>query len=119
MLNRVRQPFNVNSLALAAAETALGDTAHLAEAVRVNADGMQQLSAGLDRLGLDYIPSVGNFVSVDVKRDPAAVYDDLLREGVIVRPVDNYGMPGYLRISIGLPDENQRFLQALQKVLAA
>ena len=118
VLNRVRQPFNVNSFAQAAAVAALQDAAHLAAAVDVNRRGMQQLEAGFKRLGLDYIPSVGNFVSVDMGRDPGQVYTALLREGVIVRPVANYAMPGYLRISVGLPEENQRCLEALAKVLA-
>ncbi len=117
VLNRVRQPFNVNSFAQAAAVAALQDGAHLAAAIDVNRRGMQQLEAGLKRLGLEYIPSVGNFVSVDMGRDPGQVYTALLGEGVIVRPVANYAMPGYLRISVGLPEENQRCLDALAKVL--
>lgn len=119
VLNRVRQPFNVNSFAQACAVAALGDEQHLHESVRTNQTGMQQLVDGVQALNLPYISSVGNFLSVDVGRDPGAVYEALLREGVIVRPVDNYGMPGYLRVSIGLRDENERFLQALDKVLAA
>ena len=118
VLNRVRQPFNVNSFAQLAACAALDDGEHLARSVEVNRAGMKQLTGGLDTLGLSFIPSVGNFVAVDVGRDPGQVYEALLREGVIVRPVDNYGMPGYLRISIGLEDENRRFLDALGKVLA-
>ena len=78
-----------------------------------------RLSLHLSKLGLAFIPSVGNFICVDVGQDPTLVYQALLREGVIVRPVDNYGLPGYLRISIGLPEENQRLLQALGGVLAA
>ncbi len=117
VLNRVRQPFNVNSFAQAAAVAALGDDTHLAAAIDINRQGMQQFEAGFRRLGFDYIPSVGNFVSVDVGRDPGQVYTALLREGVIVRPVANYAMPGYLRISVGLPEENQRCLDALAKVL--
>ena len=98
---------------------ALDDNAHLQHSVRVNQQGMRQLVDGLQALSLEFIPSVGNFISVDVGRDPAKVYEALLREGVIVRPVDNYGLPGYLRISIGLAEENRRFLDALAKVLAA
>jgi histidinol-phosphate aminotransferase len=119
VLNRVRQPFNVNSLALVAAAAALQDEAHLAEGVKLNRQGMRQLTAGLDKLGLEYIPSAGNFISVDIARDPLSVYEALLREGVIVRPVANYGLPGHLRISIGLPEENQCCLDALSRVLAA
>jgi len=119
VLNRVRQPFNVNSFAQLGAVAALGDEVHLHESVRTNQDGMRQLVDGVQALNLPYIPSVGNFLCVDVGRDPGDVYEALLHEGVIVRPVDNYAMPGHLRISIGLQEENQRFLQALDKVLAA
>jgi len=119
VLNRVRQPFNVNSFAQAAAVAALDDKAHLQHSVRVNQQGMRQLVNGFQALNLEFIPSVGNFVSVDVGRDPAKVYEALLHEGIIVRPVDNYGLPGYLRISIGLAEENKRCLDAMARVLAA
>jgi len=118
VLNRVRQPFNVNSLALAAACAALQDTDYLAESRRLNESGMQQLEAGFRLLGLSWIPSKGNFICVDVGRVAAPVFQGLLREGVIVRPVANYGLPNHLRITIGLPAENSRFLEALTKVLA-
>jgi histidinol-phosphate aminotransferase len=117
LLNRVRQPFNVNSFAQAAAAAALDDEGHLSESLRVNEAGMQQLVDGFKALDLEFIPSVGNFICVDVGRDTHAVYEALLRSGVIVRPVDNYGLTGYLRVSIGLPEENRRFLEALAKVL--
>jgi histidinol-phosphate aminotransferase len=116
LLNRVRQPFNVNSVAQAAALAALDDSAHLDKARRVNADGMRQLVQGFEQLGLDYIPSVGNFVCVEVG-EAGRVYEQLLRAGVIVRPVANYGMPRHLRITIGQADENQRFLDALKTAL--
>ena len=119
VLNRVRQPFNVNSFAQAAAVAALDDNTHLHHSVRVNQEGMRQLVDGLQAQSLEFIPSVGNFISVDVGRDAAEVYEALLHEGVVVRPVDNYGLQGYLRISIGLAEENRRFLDALAKVLAA
>ncbi len=119
ILNRVRQPFNVNSFALAAAGAALADEAHLLRSVRVNRDGMQQLADGLRALEVDFIPSVGNFIAADVGGDAGRVYEQLLREGVIVRPVESYGMPGYLRISVGLAQENRRLLEALAKALAA
>jgi len=118
VLNRVRQPFNVNSLALAAACAALEDADYLAEGRRINDAGMAQLEAGLGELGLSWIPSKGNFVAVDFGRDAAPINTALLREGVIVRPVAGYGMPTFLRVSIGLPEENARFLAALKKVLA-
>ncbi len=117
LLNRVRQPFNVNSLALAAAEAALADTEYIAESRRLNDEGMAQIEAGLSALGLGWIPSVGNFVTVDVGREAGGVYDALLRRGVIVRPVANYGLPNHLRVTVGLPDENRRFLEALAEVL--
>jgi histidinol-phosphate aminotransferase len=116
LLNRVRQPFNVNSIAQAAALAALDDSAHLDKARRVNADGMQQLVQGFEQLGLDYIPSVGNFICVEVG-EAGRVYEQLLRAGVIVRPVANYGMPRHLRVTVGLMNENQRFLDALQAAL--
>jgi histidinol-phosphate aminotransferase len=116
LLNRVRQPFNVNSVALAAAEAALADDEHLARGVQVNREGMQQLVAAFEKMGLDYIPSIGNFVSVHVGGPAGPVYEALLRQGVIVRPVDNYRMPEHLRVTIGLQRENRRFLAALQRV---
>lgn len=118
VLNRVRQPFNVNSLALAAACAALGDAEYVAESRRLNEAGMQQLEQGLRSLGLSWIPSKANFLAVDLGREGASVYQGLLREGVIVRPIGGYGMPNHLRVSIGLPSENARFLEALAKVLA-
>ena len=101
----------------AVALAALADQDHLAASVRANRAGMQQLVAGLRALRLAFIPSVGNFVAVDVRRDAGRVYEQLLREGVIVRPVENYAMPGYLRISIGLEEENARLLATLERVL--
>lgn len=112
MLNRVRQPFNVNSLAQTAAEAALSDTPHLQASVRLNSLGMRQICDGLTRLKLSIIPSYGNFVSFRVTH-AASVYQGLLRRGVIVRPIANYGLPDYLRVSIGLEIENEKFLGAL------
>ncbi|CAK0769007.1 Histidinol-phosphate aminotransferase 1 [Gammaproteobacteria bacterium] len=116
-LNRVRQPFNVNSIALAAATAALEDDNYLARTRRLNAEGMVELTAGITALGLSHISSVGNFVAVDVGRPAGSVYEALLREGVIVRPLANYGMPRHLRVTIGLSVENARFLEALTRVL--
>ncbi len=117
LLNRVRQPFNVNSFALVAAAAVLTDEGYLQRSRDVNRQGMLQLQAGFEQLGLDYIPSVGNFISVDVGRPAMPVYQALLQQGVIVRPVVNYQMPEHLRISIGLAQENQQCLLALAKVL--
>ncbi|UVE19022.1 histidinol-phosphate transaminase [Pseudomonas sp. LS44] len=118
VLNRVRQPFNVNSLALAAACAAFDDADYLAASRRTNDAGMAQLEAGLRALGLSWIPSRGNFLAVDFARDAAPINQALLQEGVIVRPVAGYGMPSFLRVSIGTEQENARFLVALSKVLA-
>jgi len=118
LMNRVRPPFNVNSVALAAASAALEDAEHLQRSVKLNAKGLVQLTEGFTSMGLDYIASVGNFISVDVGRPAAPLYEALLHEGVIVRPVANYGMPNHLRVTVGTEEENTRFLGALQKVLA-
>jgi len=117
LMNRVRQPFNVNSISLAAAAAGLDDREFVRRSFELNQAGMRQLTAGLTRLGIDYIPSAGNFVSINVK-DGAAVFRRLLKRGVIVRPIGAYGMPAYLRVSIGLESENQRFLDALAQSLA-
>ncbi|PCC99731.1 histidinol-phosphate transaminase [Halopseudomonas pelagia] len=117
-MNRVRQPFNVNSLAQAAALATLQDEAYLAESRRINREGMAQLEAGFTSLGLTWIFSRGNFIAVDLGREAAPVFQGLLRQGVIVRPVANYGMPNHLRVSIGLPEENQRFLEVVGRVMA-
>ena len=116
VMNRVRQPFNVNSVAQAAAAAALQDEDFVQRSYRLNRDGMQQLTAGFKRLGLEYIPSYGNFVSFKVARAPE-VYQRLLRLGVIVRPIVSYGMPQHLRVSVGLAGENEKFLQSLEQAL--
>ncbi len=118
LLNRVREPFNVNSLALAAAEAALSDDAHVSRSLAMNRNGMQQLVRAFDDMGLAYIPSVANFISVDVGRPAAGVYEALLRQGVIVRPVANYGMPNHLRVTIGRSEENERFIEALRNIVS-
>lgn len=117
LMNRVRQPFNVSSIALAAAEAALADEEFLAHSAELNRRGMTQITAALTELGLEWIPSAGNFVTFKVG-DGAAVNLGLLRQGVIVRPIAGYGMPEWLRVSIGLPEENARFIEALRLVLA-
>ncbi len=116
LMNRVRQPFNVNSVALAAATAALGDEEFLERSAEVNRRGMEQITAALAGLGLDWIPSAGNFVTFKVG-NAAQVNGALLRQGVIVRPIGGYGMPEWLRVSIGLPEENARFIAALEQAL--
>lgn len=117
LLNRVRPPFNVNSLALTAARAALEDEAHLKKSVQLNAHGLRQLEMGLSQLELGFIPSVANFITVDVGREAVPVYEQLLHEGIIVRPLAAYDMPNHLRISVGLEKDNARLLEALQRVL--
>ncbi len=116
LMNRVRQPFNVNNLAIAAASAALDDHLFIAESFELNRRGMEQIVAGLKRLGLEHIPSHGNFVTFAVS-DGAAVNQKLLKQGVIVRPIGGYGLPNHLRVTIGLETENARFLAALEKSL--
>ena len=118
LLNRVRQPFNVNSIAQAAALAALEDAAHLEKSVRLNGEGMRQLEAGFRRLELPFIESAGNFITFDTRTEAVVYHERLLRLGVIVRPIANYGMPRHLRVTVGLPEENARFLEALEQVLA-
>lgn len=117
LMNRVRQPFNVNSVAQAAAVAALDDDAFLARSYELNQAGMQTLTGAFARLGLRWLPSRGNFVLVEVG-DAASVYDRLLHAGVIVRPVANYGLPQWLRVTVGLPAENDAFVRALERALA-
>ncbi|MFA6268158.1 MAG: histidinol-phosphate transaminase [Pseudolabrys sp.] len=116
LMNRVRQPFNVNNLAIAAAVAALDDHAFLAESYDLNRRGMEQIVAGLKHLGLEHIPSHGNFVTFAVP-DGAAINRKLLQQGVIVRPIAGYGLPNHLRVTIGLERENVRFLEALGSAL--
>lgn len=117
MLNRVRQPFNVNLLALAAARAALDDSEHLQRTLATNRTGLEQLRIGFDALGVKHLPSAGNFVLIDCGRPAAPVYDAMLRQGVIVRPVGNYQLPNHLRITIGTQVQNERMLSALKQAL--
>ena len=119
LMNRVRHPFNANSMALAAAEAALEDDDYVAASRRLNEEGMTQIEGGLASLGLASIPSIGNFVTFDVGPDAAGIYQKMLRHGVIVRPVANYAMPRHLRVSVGLASENARFLSALERALGS
>jgi len=116
MMNRVRQPFNVNSVAQAAAVASLADGDFVERSYALNQAGMAQITQGLDKLGLEFIPSFGNFVSFRIG-SATGVYQRLLKNGVIVRPIANYGMPDYLRVSIGSFSENERFLEVLEQIL--
>jgi histidinol-phosphate aminotransferase len=116
-INRVRQPFNVNSLAMVAGIAALGDQEFVRESVAVNRKGMRIWQQALSVLGLSYIPSQGNFLCVDMEQPAQPLYEALLRQGVIVRPVGAYGLPNHLRISMGTDEENMHGIEALTQVL--
>ncbi len=117
LLNRVRQPFNVNSLALVAAAAALDDVEHLDRGRATNRTGMKQLQDACRQWGLSWLPSAGNFLCVDLNQPGREVFVELLKRGVIARPVDNYGLPRHLRISIGTEAENARWIEAMHGIL--
>jgi len=115
LLNRMRQPFNVNAIAQAAAIAALDDRAFTERCARENRRGLKQLEAGFERLGLEYVPSVANFILVRVG-DGLGVFDELQRRGVIARPMKPYAMPNWLRVTVGTEAQNERFLKELAAV---
>ena len=117
LLGRVRQPFNVNSLALAGAEASLGDVEFIKQSRASNSAGLQLLSHGLKELGLVVTPSAGNFVLADFQRDPLPIYEALLRAGIIVRPVGNYALDTHLRITVGTREQNEALLRVLANIL--
>ncbi len=117
LLNRIRMPFNVNMLAQVAATAALDDTQFLSKTLSVVHQGLDFLYDELDKRGMQYFPSQANFFLIDVGQPAKAVYERLLSQGVIVRSMHGYGYPQYIRLTVGLPDENQRFLKALDAVL--
>ena len=117
LLQRIRQPFNTNTLAQAAACAALGDSEHLARTLKAVHEGLAYLQAGLRRMQVGYFETEANFFLLDLERDAAAVHQELLQQGVIVRPMGGYGYPRYLRVNAGLPSENERFLKALAAAL--
>jgi len=116
-LNRVRQPFNVNSLAMAAAIAALSDEQHLKDSLALNQSGLEQYHQACIELGLEWIPTAANFICINVKQNGRDVFDKLLHRGIIVRPVDNYEMPEFVRITVGSEEENQHCIEALTEVL--
>jgi len=117
LMNRIRQPFNVNSLAQAAALAALEDEPHVQECVRMIDTGRQFLYDEFTALGIRYVPSRANFILVDVGRSASDIYQRLLKEGVIVRPMTPFGMESALRVTVGTPEENRRLVKALKTVL--
>lgn len=116
-LQQVRGPFNVNSIAQAAAIAALDDAEHLRRSIEINARGRGQLQRGFEALGLKYIPSQANFVFARIGVDSAQVFNDLLKQGVIIRTGTPFGMPDWIRVTVGTPEMNDRFLNALRVVL--
>ena len=117
LLNRVRQPFNVNSLALCAATAALDDVDFINKSVELNNTQRKYLEDNFARLDLEYIKSLGNFISVNFGKNSSQIFDKLLHKGIIVRPLLPYNMPDYLRITVGLDTENQRLISALKDIL--
>lgn len=117
-LNRIRQPFNTSDVAQAAALASLDDPGHIARGVALNRAGMATLRAACGELGLGFIPSVGNFLTIDFGRPAGPVFEALLRRGIITRPVAGYGLPNHLRITVGLADENRRCIDAMRAVQA-
>ena len=117
VLNRLRQPFNVNMLAQRAAALALSDREHIDKSIAVNTGGMAVLQKGLQDMGITCLPSAANFICCEVG-DAQSVYQRLLEQGVIVRPIAGYNLPNHLRVTVGLPEQNERFLNAMQRAMA-
>jgi histidinol-phosphate aminotransferase len=118
LMNRIRKPFNINSIAQAAVVAALEDREHLRKVQELTWSGLDYYTAELKKMGLSYLPSQANFVLFNTGRNGEDVYQALLREGIILRPVTSYGFPNYLRMSVGLPEENRAAIAALKKVLS-
>jgi histidinol-phosphate aminotransferase len=118
ILNRIRLPFNTNSLAQAGAGAALEDKIFLEKVISLVHEGLDFLYDAIDSLGINYFPTQTNFFLIDVRKDADEIYEDMLRQGVIVRSMKSYGYPNYIRINVGLHEENVRFLKALEKSLA-
>ena len=116
-MNRVRQPFNANALAQVAATAALDDTEFVSRTLEVVRDGLSYLYSQLDDLGLEYVPTQTNFFLIKVPSGAKKTYELMLKEGVIIRAMDSYGLEDYIRVNVGLPEENERFIQGLRKVL--
>jgi histidinol-phosphate aminotransferase len=115
-MNRVRQPFNANVLAQAAANAALDDMAFVSQTLKLVREGLDYLYNGIQDMGLEYIPTQTNFFLIKVPLGGPKTYELMLREGVIVRSMDSYGLPEYIRINVGLPKENERFIRTLKKI---
>jgi histidinol-phosphate aminotransferase len=118
ILNRIRLPFNANSLAQVGAGAALDDKGFIEKVISLIHEGLDFLYDGLDRLGIRYFPTQSNFFLIDVLKDADVIYENMLKQGVIVRSMKSYGYPNYIRVNVGLHDENVRFLQAIKKSMA-
>jgi histidinol-phosphate aminotransferase len=116
-MNRVRQPFNANALAQAAATAALDDLEFVSKTLSLVRDGLRYLYGELEGMGLEYVPTQSNFFLIRVPEGGKRTYERMLREGVIIRAMDSYGLPEYIRINVGLPEENDRFIRSLKRVL--
>lgn len=117
LMNRVRQPFNVNLVAQAAAIAALDDTEFVEKTLRGNAEGIKTLYASFEKLGLSYVPTQTNFILVHIGPNAGTVFVELEKRGVIVRPMNGYGMPESLRVTVGTAEQNAKFLSALEEIL--
>ncbi len=117
ILNRARLPFNVNSIAAIAAHSALEDHEHITRTIQMNNEGMSQLTTAFQKISLEYIPSLGNFITINMKQPTGDLYQQLLLKGVIVRPLNPYGMPTHLRVTVGTYEQNERFLRTLSSLL--
>ncbi|MDT8318535.1 MAG: histidinol-phosphate transaminase [bacterium] len=118
VLERVRQPFNINSLALAGARAALDDFSHIEKGLKVNSEGMNYLYSELGSIGLSYVKSYANFVLFDAAMDGGELCERLMKKGVIARPMAGYGLKTHIRITVGLPGENERFIEALKECIS-
>ncbi len=116
-MNRIRQPFNANTLAQAAATAALDDSSFVHKTLQVVREGLHYLCYNLDEMGLQYVPTQTNFFLIKTPGGGKRIYELMLKQGVIVRSMDSYDLPDYIRISIGLPEENERFIETLKRVL--
>ena len=117
LLNRVREPFNVNLLAQEAAVIALRDQSHVRQSKELVDEGKRYLYQEFERLGLDYVPSETNFIFVNINRDSKEIFTALLKEGVIIRTGDIFGYPNYIRVTVGTPEQNKRFIVCLERVM--
>lgn len=117
VLNKVRQPFNVSMIAQAAARASLKDKEHVAKSIKINSEGKEFLYKELEKMGLDYVPTEANFILIHVGRSGAEVMSKMLKKGVIVRPVGGYELPNSIRVTIGTPEQNQKFISALKEVM--